>query len=73
MRCPSGWVYFNDYCYFLSRNKANWTSSLEYCLNYKSSLIDIDYNPTDYDYPKKLFDFLNYIGLKERVWVYDMS
>ncbi|XP_010573653.1 PREDICTED: C-type lectin domain family 2 member B-like isoform X4 [Haliaeetus leucocephalus] len=40
--CPSGWLYFQRKCYYLSESEANWNSSQSLCSLYNASLLVIE-------------------------------
>ncbi|KAF6119339.1 killer cell lectin like receptor G1 [Phyllostomus discolor] len=37
--CPDFWMGYGDHCYYFSRKKKNWNSSLEFCLAKGSQLL----------------------------------
>uniref|UniRef100_A0A8C0BU19 C-type lectin domain-containing protein n=1 Tax=Buteo japonicus TaxID=224669 RepID=A0A8C0BU19_9AVES len=40
--CPSGWLYFQRKCYYLSESEANWNSSQSLCSSHNASLLVIE-------------------------------
>ncbi|XP_033732682.1 C-type lectin lectoxin-Lio3-like [Pecten maximus] len=40
-RCHPGWIYYNDACYFLSRDTETWVEAFSYCEIYDSQLVSI--------------------------------
>ncbi|XP_009982927.1 PREDICTED: killer cell lectin-like receptor subfamily G member 2 [Tauraco erythrolophus] len=40
--CPSGWLYFQRKCYYLSESEANWNSSQSLCSLHNASLLVIE-------------------------------
>uniref|UniRef100_A0A8C3MEA5 Uncharacterized protein n=1 Tax=Geospiza parvula TaxID=87175 RepID=A0A8C3MEA5_GEOPR len=40
--CPSGWLYFQRKCYFLSESEAAWNSSQSQCSSHNASLLVIE-------------------------------
>lgn len=40
--CPSGWLYFQRKCYYLSESEDNWNSSQSFCALHNASLLVIE-------------------------------
>uniref|UniRef100_A0A8C3VAA1 C-type lectin domain-containing protein n=1 Tax=Catharus ustulatus TaxID=91951 RepID=A0A8C3VAA1_CATUS len=40
--CPSGWLYFQRKCYYLSESEAAWNSSQSHCSSHNASLLVIE-------------------------------
>ncbi|XP_010867409.1 C-type lectin domain family 1 member B isoform X2 [Esox lucius] len=71
-KCEKGWLHFESYCYFLSRNRMTWNESREECQKRKGDLVVID-NQRLQTFLTNNGNLLYWIGLRQRtgtwVWV----
>ncbi|XP_035747967.1 C-type lectin domain family 2 member B-like [Egretta garzetta] len=63
--CPSGWLYFQRKCYYLSENEANWNASQSLCSLYNASLLVIE-NHQELSFMVKITKQEPWIGLYKR-------
>ncbi|XP_059672711.1 C-type lectin domain family 2 member L-like [Gavia stellata] len=63
--CPSGWLYFQRKCYFLSESEANWNSSQSLCSLHNASLLVIE-NHQELSFMVKITKQDPWIGLYKR-------
>ncbi|XP_059701991.1 C-type lectin domain family 2 member L-like [Haemorhous mexicanus] len=63
--CPSGWLYFQRKCYFLSEYEAAWNSSQSQCSSYNASLLVIE-NHQELRFMMKITKQDPWIGLYKR-------
>ncbi|XP_010573649.1 PREDICTED: C-type lectin domain family 2 member L-like isoform X1 [Haliaeetus leucocephalus] len=63
--CPSGWLYFQRKCYYLSESEANWNSSQSLCSLYNASLLVIE-NDQELSFMVKITKQDPWIGLYKR-------
>ncbi|XP_075617844.1 C-type lectin domain family 2 member B-like [Balearica regulorum gibbericeps] len=63
--CPSGWLYFQRKCYYLSEKEANWNSSQSFCSSYNASLLVIE-NHQELNFMVKITKQDPWIGLCKR-------
>ncbi|XP_064012082.1 C-type lectin domain family 2 member L-like [Pogoniulus pusillus] len=70
--CPSGWLYFQRKCYYLSESEASWNSSQSLCSLHNASLLVIG-NQEELSFMVKITKEDPWIGLykrnKEFFWV----
>ncbi|XP_069662869.1 LOW QUALITY PROTEIN: C-type lectin domain family 2 member B-like [Haliaeetus albicilla] len=63
--CPSGWLYFQRKCYYLSESEANWNSSQSLCSLHNASLLVIE-NDQELSFMVKITKQDPWIGLYKR-------
>ncbi|XP_053834256.1 C-type lectin domain family 2 member B-like isoform X2 [Vidua macroura] len=63
--CPSGWLYFQRKCYYLSENEAAWNSSQSSCSSHNASLLVIE-NHQELSFMMKITKQDPWIGLYKR-------
>ncbi|XP_039918696.1 C-type lectin domain family 2 member L-like [Hirundo rustica] len=63
--CPSGWLYFQRKCYYLSEDEATWNSSQSYCSSHNASLLVIE-NQQELTFIMKITKQDPWIGLSKR-------
>ncbi|KAM9245547.1 LOW QUALITY PROTEIN: C-type lectin domain family 2 member B-like [Leptosomus discolor] len=63
--CPSGWLYFQRKCYYLSESEANWNSSQSLCSLHNASLLVIE-NHQELNFMMKITKQDPWIGLYKR-------
>ncbi|XP_029819826.1 C-type lectin domain family 2 member L-like [Manacus vitellinus] len=63
--CPSGWLYFQRKCYYLSENEADWNSSQSHCSLHNASLLVIK-NHQELSFMMKITKQDPWIGLYKR-------
>ncbi|XP_074907740.1 C-type lectin domain family 2 member B-like isoform X2 [Buteo buteo] len=63
--CPSGWLYFQRKCYYLSESEANWNSSQSLCSSHNASLLVIE-NDQELSFMVKITKQDPWIGLYKR-------
>ncbi|XP_071407752.1 C-type lectin domain family 2 member L-like [Pithys albifrons albifrons] len=63
--CPSGWLYFQRKCYYLSENEANWNSSQSHCSLHNASLLVLE-NQQELSFMMKITKQDPWIGLYKR-------
>ncbi|XP_009892461.1 PREDICTED: C-type lectin domain family 2 member L-like [Charadrius vociferus] len=63
--CPSGWLYFQRKCYYLSDSEANWNSSQSLCSLHNASLLVIE-NHEELSFMVKITKQDPWIGLYKR-------
>ncbi|KAM6321259.1 C-type lectin domain family 2 member B-like [Aegotheles albertisi] len=63
--CPSGWLYFQGKCYYLSESEANWNSSQSLCSLHNASLLVIE-NHQELSFMMKITKQDPWIGLHKR-------
>ncbi|XP_038011294.1 C-type lectin domain family 2 member B-like [Motacilla alba alba] len=63
--CPSGWLYFQRKCYFLSESEAAWNSSQSQCSSHNASLLVIE-NHQELRFMMKITKQDPWIGLYKR-------
>ncbi|KAM6211123.1 LOW QUALITY PROTEIN: C-type lectin domain family 2 member L-like [Sarcoramphus papa] len=63
--CPSGWLYFQRKCYYLSEGEANWNSSQSLCSLHNASLLVIE-NHQELSFMVKITKQDPWIGLYKR-------
>ncbi|XP_061863552.1 C-type lectin domain family 2 member B-like [Colius striatus] len=63
--CPSGWLYFQGKCYYLSESEANWNSSQSLCSLHNASLLIIE-NQQELSFMVKIAKQDPWIGLYKR-------
>ncbi|XP_068703626.1 uncharacterized protein [Montipora foliosa] len=64
--CPSGWGYFNGYCYFSSRTCSSWQSAESNCSSMSSSLVTIHNHEENVYVQHRNNGERNWIGLNDR-------
>ncbi|XP_067998075.1 C-type lectin domain family 2 member B-like [Melanerpes formicivorus] len=63
--CPSGWLYFQRRCYYLSDSEASWSSSQSFCSLQNASLLVIE-NHEELSFMMKITKQDPWIGLYKR-------
>ncbi|NWI45058.1 CLC2L protein, partial [Picathartes gymnocephalus] len=63
--CPSGWLYFQRKCYYLSESEAAWNSSQSHCSSHNASLLVIK-NHQELSFMMKITKQDPWIGLYRR-------
>ncbi|XP_064886039.1 C-type lectin domain family 2 member L isoform X1 [Columba livia] len=63
--CPSGWLYFQRKCYYLSESEDNWNSSQSFCALHNASLLVIE-NHQELSFMMKVTKQDPWIGLYRR-------
>ncbi|KAM6314491.1 uncharacterized protein O3Q21_009574 [Podargus strigoides] len=70
--CPSGWLYVQRKCYYLSESEASWNSSQMFCSTHNASLLMIE-NHQELSFMVKITKQDPWIGLYKRneefIWV----
>uniref|UniRef100_A0A803WB17 C-type lectin domain-containing protein n=1 Tax=Ficedula albicollis TaxID=59894 RepID=A0A803WB17_FICAL len=63
--CPSGWLYFQRKCYYLSEREDAWNSSQSHCSSHNASLLVIE-NHQELSFMMKITKQDPWIGLSKR-------
>ncbi|XP_048157691.1 C-type lectin domain family 2 member L-like isoform X1 [Corvus hawaiiensis] len=63
--CPTGWLYFQRKCYFLSENEAAWNFSQSHCSSHSASLLVIE-NHQELSFMMRITKQDPWIGLYKR-------
>ncbi|XP_066175771.1 C-type lectin domain family 2 member L-like [Sylvia atricapilla] len=63
--CPSGWLYFQRKCYYLSESEATWNSSQSICSSHNASLLVIE-NHQELNFIMKITKQDPWIGLNKQ-------
>ena len=63
--CPSGWVRFNNYCYFVKGNIRSLDQALSYCYSLGAGLVKIN-GAEESDF---VLDLSKQVAPFEKVWI----
>ncbi|XP_063406515.1 perlucin-like [Mytilus trossulus] len=63
--CPSGWLYYDDYCYLFSSGRGNWETARRECRGYNAKLAE----PINKDHTDYLIKMANKINKGVHYWL----